>query len=402
MVNTLRNLLQNVKMFKLSSGRGDGVLGIDIGTQAVKIVQIADRKGRAHLIKYGSIALGPYQGGEVGQAATLNPDQLTTVISTLLSEAGMASETGLMSIPLRSSLLRVIEIPRVKSSKIREVVSLEARKYIPVQTAEVTLTWLVVPEKESEVAKQEKERDEEGTSKEKREKVDDAKGDNKEKVEEGSTKDNVRVLIVAIHNNIINDYRELADRIGLTSFEFETEVFSMMRSVLGQDKSTVAIVDIGAANTKLVVIDDGTVHTSHSIPAGSQDMTQAVASANQLSFSEAEKLKRKHGLSGAYEQRNVGESIQPIVERIFSEVKNAIENFERNEDLLVENVILLGGGALLSGIVEVANKLLGKKVVLGDPFSKVESPVAILEPILKEVGPEFAVAVGLALRGLEY
>ena len=131
---------------KLFSQPDTSVIGIDIGSSSLKVVQIKKEKGRAILQTYGELGLGPYNKLSIGQIATLAPDQYASVILDLLKEAKISSVTGGISIPLKLSLISIIDIPKVDPKEERNVIELEARKYIPVAISEVTLDYSIIPQ----------------------------------------------------------------------------------------------------------------------------------------------------------------------------------------------------------------------------------------------------------------
>ena len=111
-------------------------------------------------------------------------------------------------------------------------------------------------------------------------------------------------------------------------------------------------------------------------------------------------MKREFGLLGSSLDRNVAEITRLSVEYILNEANSAVLAYERKYQKTVSKVILSGGGSQLKGFFEAARMNFTCEVELGNPFNKVESP-AFLENVLKTTGPEFAIAVGLALRQLQ-
>src|SRR3989338_9423622 len=111
-------------------------------------------------------------------------------------------------------------------------------------------------------------------------------------------------------------------------------------------------------------------------------------------------MKRSQGLSTAPEHRTVSDIIRLSTDFIFSEANTVVLNFEKKYNKPVSKVILSGGGSMLKGLRDLAAIQFKSEVVLGDPFEKVGAP-AFLGPVLREVGPEFSVALGLALRQLQ-
>lgn len=360
-------------------------LGVDIGSSAIKIVQLKKKNGQAVLETYGELALGPYAGLGVGQAAILPPDKIAQALMDLMKEKEVNITTNKcgISIPFASSLMAVIEMPEVSSKQLSVMVPLEARKYIPVPISEVMLDWSIIPK--SEV------------------RADDSSEYTSEKPNFASNTTTpapfakIDVLIVAIHNETIARYQEIVAKAGLEAGFFEIEIFSTMRSVLDDALRPVMIMDMGAASTKLYVIERGVIRSSHTINRGSQDITSTMSKSLNMTLEQAEIMKRQTGMAG--EDKNLNEIIGLTLDHIFSEVNTTILSFEKRYNKTISKVILVGGGSALKGLSDLAKNNFKTEVASADPFSKVSSP-AFLESILKETGPEFAVAIGLALRKL--
>ena len=128
-----------------SGGSSSSVLGIDIGSSSVKIVQLRPSRGAAILETYGEIALGPYGKQPIGKPLKLGPEVIAAAIKDLMKQANMTAKEGSISIPFASSLVTVLELPHVDQSALKQVVPIEARKYIPVPISEVSLDWFVIP-----------------------------------------------------------------------------------------------------------------------------------------------------------------------------------------------------------------------------------------------------------------
>ena len=352
-------------------------LGIDIGSSAIKIVQLKKKNSQAVLETYGELSLGPYAGVTIGQAASLPTDKISQAVSDLMKEKEVNVTTNKcgLSIPFASSLVSLIEMPDVSQAQLASMVPFEARKYIPVPISEVMLDWSVIPKTE---LRSEPEPEELGST-------------HKEPVNK------VDVLLVAIHNETIARYQEIVTKANLEAGFFEIEIFSTMRSVLDEALKPVMIMDMGAASTKLYIIERGIIRSSHTINRGSQDITGAISKALGISPEEAEILKRKSGLLG--ENPSLASAVTLTLDYIFSDVNSTLLAFEKKYNRTVSKAILVGGGSALKGLLPLAKESFKTEVVIGDPFSKVSSP-AFLQNILKETGPEFAVAIGLALRKL--
>lgn len=362
-------------------------LGIDIGSSAIKIVQIKKKNGQAVLETYGELSLGPYSGVGVGQAVSLSPEKLAIALSDLMreKEVNVTTRKCGLSIPFSSSLMSVIEMPEVGSKQLEVMVPIEARKYIPVPISEVMLDWSIIPKSELDPQ----------TSNETNETQNAPTAGSS--LESPSNVPKVDVLVVAIHKETIARYQEIVAKAGLEAGFFEIEIFSTMRSVLDQSLRPVLIMDMGAASTKLYIVERGIIRTSHTVNRGSQDVTSTIAKSLNISNERAEIIKREVGLLGP--DKNVTDVITLTLDYIFSEVNTTLLAFEKKYNKTVAKVLLVGGGAALKGLSEVAKNNLKTEVELGSPFNKVSAP-AFLDNILRETGPEFAVSIGLALRKL--
>ncbi|MEK7610020.1 MAG: type IV pilus assembly protein PilM [Patescibacteria group bacterium] len=348
------------------------VLGIDIGSSAIKIIQIKKKHGRAVLETYGELALGPYAGIEVGRATSVPADKIIEAIKDILKESKTTTVSCGVALPLSSSLITFISIPPVPEKGMADVIAIEARKYIPVPLNEVLLDWSVIPKEDSYVS------DDESVKPEK----------------QGSD-----VLVVAIHNQYISDYQSIITGSGLQPSFYEIEIFSSIRAVVDQGVSTVMIVDMGARSTKLYIVERGILRASHIINKGSQDITLALSKAMSITVNEAERMKRTYGLKGGPEYKELTEIITVNLDYIFYEANAALLNYQKKFAKNVSKVILTGGGVLLKGFTDLAKISFQTNVVYADPFGKLETPAFLTEEFA-QAGPEFAVAIGIALRRL--
>ncbi len=368
------------------------VLGIDIGSSAIKVVQIKQKHGRAILETYGALALGPYAKVEIGRATNLPVEQIIVALTDILREAKTTTKRGGVAIPFASSLMSIVEVPLVSDRQLAQMIPIEARKYIPVPISEVSLDWSIVPRDQF---KQGDTPLGAGPGGEGEELAGQMEGQKIEK----STVPKTDVLLVAIHNETIRDYQEIVNKTGLDANFFEIEIFSTIRSVLDQNVEPVMILDTGAASTKLYIVERGIVRSSHTISRGSQDITMALATSLSISVEKAEILKRTTGWSKEPDKKDMAEVISLSLDFVFSEARRAALNYQAKYKKSIQKTVLVGGGSGMKGFAELAQKNLEMPVVLADPFSKVEAP-AFLGNVLKQNGPEFAVALGVALRRL--
>lgn len=368
-------------MISLFSKKSQSVVGVDVGSSSIKVVQLKKEKGVAVLETYGEIALGPYANLDIGRATSLGVNKLSEALMDLIRESSVTTKSAGFSIPFSSSLLTFIQMPSVDTKQLNKMIPIEARKYIPVPINEVMLDWFVLPDTTSSREEDKKK-----------------KSEAEKRIETVGTVD---VLLVAIHNEVLNNYKTIVEMSGLRNDFFEIEIFSTIRAVLEQNIVPEMIVDIGAATTKVYIVEHGIIRVSHIINRGSQDITVNLSKSLGITVQKAEEMKRIEGVSEEEQAKEGMNSVTLLtLDYIFSEANRVLLNYQKKHRKNVGKAVLTGGGSVMKGVVTLAKKRLETEVVLGDPFSRVDTP-AFLEGVLKEVGPEFSVAVGLALRKLQ-
>src|SRR3989338_4060218 len=221
---------QNI--FSLFGTKDKSILGVDIGSSSIKIVQLRKEKERAILETYGEVATGPYGGKEIRQPVKLNAEKTAEAIRDVLKEAGAKATVARVAIPLNSSFVKVIQLPVSAEGDLENVITIEARRHVPVPISEVSLDWWVMPKTE------------------------------KEKEENNKT---MEVILVAIHNDVINTYKDIIAKSGLVAAAYEMEPFGMIRAAIGRGSSTIAVIDFGASSTKMAILDYGVMRESHFI-----------------------------------------------------------------------------------------------------------------------------------------
>ena len=355
-------------------------LGIDVGTAAIKIVELSRWGERRKLENYGEIKAEvvyekPFRTFEKS-TLLLSSREISRAIKAVIEEAKIKTRDCVFSIPDFSSFFTNFELPPMTKEELPQAVVYEAKQHVPLPLGEVTLDWQVI---EGEVSDQKK------------------------------TK--LKILLVAVPNEVINQYREIAALTNLQLFALEAEVFGLIRSLISEDeKRTLSIIDIGAQSTTCSIIDKRVLKVSYSFDLSGNELTEIVAKSLSLDYKTAEKLKEKYGLedillphtiSGTPSpEKSIKEILLPLIDTILREIEKICQNFYQTEGKEVQKFIIAGGTALIPGLKEYFESYLKKEVEIANPFSSLFYP-PILEKTLKKMGPAYAIAVGTALRGLE-
>lgn len=337
----------------------ESVIGIDIGSSSVKIVQLRETKGVPTLETYGELQLGPYEGVDIGRGTHLPSAKTVEALVDIMREAGATSKSVAYAISYGSSFTATIPIPTLDQEKVGAMVPVEARKYIPISLTKVSLDWFPLSLNEEEKT--------------------------------------TNTLISAVYNEAKDRYDSIMKGGDFRTLASEIEIFSSVRSVLSEKDSAVAILDCGASSTRLYIVHKGVVAKTHSVLLSGSELTQALSKALAIEFKDAEELKRSFGIYGKKSDPRVQKTLVSMLDRGLRELHTVIKRYEESEGVSIETVVLSGGGALLRGIDIYIQDMFSRSVKVADPFSKVAYP-AFLEDTLREAGPSFAVAVGIALR----
>ena len=346
-------------------------LGIDIGTSSVKVVEIIRRGGRRKLENYGEIQTKtlfekPFRTFEKS-TLSVSEDDVSRAIRAIIAEAGIKTKIANFSIPDFSSFFTSFELPPMEREELPQAVQYEARRHIPLPASEVTLDWQII---EGVVSRREK--------------------------------TPLKILLVAVPNEVINQYREIASLAHLELRALEAEVFGLSRALITQEKKEeiVCLVDIGAQSTTCSIIDKGILKMSHSFDVSGNELTSIISKSLGVSYNEAESLKRQIGLNPS--EQKIKEILSPLLDLIIAEIDKISKAFYQAEGKKTQRVIVAGGSALIPRLTSYFSETLKleKGVEIANPFSDIFYP-PILEHTLREMGPSFSIAVGMALRGLD-
>ncbi|MBI2041574.1 MAG: type IV pilus assembly protein PilM [Candidatus Nealsonbacteria bacterium] len=343
-------------------------LGVDIGTSFIKIVELSQHGKRRKLDNYGemeavSLFDKPFRTFEKSTLTVSNPDVVKS-ITAILTEAKIETKDVYFSIPDFSTFFTAFRLPSMSKEELPQAIQYEARQHIPLPLSEVVLDWQIISQKTIN-----------------------------HKLSDFS------VLLVAVPNEVINQYQEIAKLAKLNVVALEAEVFSLARAINNGKKDTVMLIDLGARSTTISIIDLGLVKISHSFDTSGNDFTNLISKGLNLEMAEAEKVKKEQGLLRS-NNASVREAILPMIDLIASEIKKISQNFYSQEGKRPQKIILAGGTALLPGLADYFSETAGIPAEIANPFSDLFYP-PILNDVLKEIGPAYAVAVGAAMRGLE-
>lgn len=338
----------------------DSIIGLDIGSHSIKLVEIGRRKDEAILLAAGSIPTPPKA------ILAINPEDLesiATVVKKLWKETGAQTKNVNIALPESQVFTRVIEVPQLSDRELTSAIKWEAEQYIPLPLDQVTVDFTILREAR-----------ETGTNK-------------------------MEVLLVASPKTLVEKYVTILELAELTPVAVETEIIAAARSLIRSTGSvrTVMIVSLGAQTTDLAILRNGIFSFTRSISSGGEALSRAVAQAFGFEISQAEEFKKTYGIEKDKLEGKLLTAVSPIMDTIISEMKRAIAYYqEKYKDENIGVAIISGGTAKVPGMVVYMAEKLGVEVQLANPWLGI-----VRDPrfhVLDTEGPVFSVAVGLAFR----
>jgi len=328
--------------------------GLDIGSSAVKVVQIRDNT----LTGFGMVSL---PNDTITDGAINDPQTVAEAIREAVTKAGIKGTDAVISVCGRELIIKKIQIPEVPSKEIDDVVRLEAEHHIPFAIDEVFIDHHTV----------------------------------------GKANGQLDLILVAVKKAKVTDYMSVVEQAGLSPSVVDVDGFALgnqfEKNFPGEDGEAVALIDIGASIMKTNVLRAGATIFARDIPFGGNNYTQAIAQKLSISFEVAEAAKLGKEVNGIKWETLVP-PLEAVSRDLSLEVQRTFDYFASTaESERIGKIVLAGGCAQLPGLNEYLSSNWGIPVELARPFERIEVAPAYSEDVTA-LAPALAVAVGLALR----
>ena len=358
---------------------GQPPIGLDIGSSAIKVVQLVAGRQGIILSKAGSVPTPPeaVKGGVV-----VDHLAVAQAIRSLLSALQIEATAAVGGVTGPTVVVRQVQLPSMSERQLRKSISWEARNYISFPVEDSVLECQVI----------------DGT---------------------GSQMD---VMLVAAPRDMVDSQVETIELAGLEPVAVEIQPFAVMRSLCGGNGTsdgpeTVALMGIGAAYTDITIVKDGGFVLSRIIPIASNGFTETIRSALDTDMEQANQLKEtamkvvvseeeRATLDPAAQQAS--RAVEPLLDELVREVRRSLAYHDFQQKLPesaatvgVNRIILSGGGAKLDNISTYLQAQLGIPVTLAELFGEGRLQTRGMNPeFLRKYAPTLVVGVGLALREL--
>ncbi|MBP9686548.1 MAG: type IV pilus assembly protein PilM [Candidatus Doudnabacteria bacterium] len=327
------------------------ILGVDIGTSDIKIVQLTHTGERPHLDTYGIVNLSYQLNTDDSNAVVA---KAADILKQLVEHAGATTKRCVISLPNSAVFTSIIDMPDLSEKDLEKAIQFEAKKYVPLPISEVILSWSVVGRNEAAKTRS--------------------------------------ILLTAVPKHLQESYLKLFALAGLELEVIEIEALALIRSLIFDTQSNHVIIDIGAKSTGINFIKEGFLQLSRSVNVGGDTITSQIGQVLNISQSRAEQFKKDFGISGG---SFIPEAVRPVLETIRNETKQLFTIYQAR-GVNVGKIVLVGGGSALPGLVEFFAEL-GVPVELGDPLRSLAYPPAV-ETVLRRYALHLSVAIGLAMN----
>jgi type IV pilus assembly protein PilM len=348
---------------------GNQVIGLDIGTHAVRAVELSLGRGRPVVRRMGQVAL---PAGAVVAGEVVVPTEVAAALRRLWSEAGFRSRDVVVGVANPRVVARMTELPDLPEEELRSSLPYQVQELIPIPVDEAELDFQVI-----------------------------------DRVRTPDGQDRQQVLLVAAHRDMLRSLLAALDGANLTASRIDLIPFALIRALhdpvawLGADQplgGQEVIIGSGAGVTNIVVHENGIPRFVRTLPTGGSVVTEAIADDLGLEADDAEAVKRGVGL----QQPNVDDlamsSLAPLANEVAGSLDFHLAQAGSAGDL--RRVILSGGGSRLRALRSILEDQLGVPVVDGDPYAGLDVSKVPLDPAIVQASADyFTVALGLALSG---
>jgi type IV pilus assembly protein PilM len=345
-----------------------GIIGLDIGTSAVRAAQVvAGRGGAFSLVGFGQVALPP---GAVGDGEVRDPGPVSEAIAQLWKRAKLRTKRAVIGVANQRVVVRTVDLPYLEEKDFRSSLRFQVADHIPMPVEDAQLDFQMI-------------------------------GDYTTDTQEHM----MRVLLVAAATDMVEGFVGAAASGGIEATAVDLTPFAVARAVSVAARGDVgmagseAVVDVGAGVTNIVIHHNGEPRFVRILLVGGDDATSALADELGVSFDEAEALKLDlgRGVGSPETQQVLGLRVDALVD----EIRGSIDYYMSQEDSEpLASVVLTGGGSLTPGLVDRLEQALRIDVQRARPLVDLEvGRSGLTSEQVAQVEPVIGAALGLAIGG---
>lgn len=340
------------------SGVGN-FFGLDIGTTAVRLVELSGSGSVKTLSRYAYAPVDPKVSMSDSKA---DQQKLAQSVKELIAQAGVSTKNVAVGIPSNRVFTTVVDFDRLSSGELDKAIRLQADSIIPTPIANSKLDWALLGDSPADPTK-------------------------------------LEILVSSVPNEYVEARLDMLESIGLNVIAFEPDNLALARSVLPPDATLPQmVVDVGSRSTDIVVTINGVPRLTRSVPTGSESIVKSAMQNLSIDEKQAQQFVFKFGLSKDKLEGQVHQAIIGTVDLLTSDIEKSIKFVaSRYGDVKMERIIVTGGASALPEFpLYLANKF-GVNVEIGNAWRNIAFPNDRQNELLA-VSNHFSVAAGLAER----
>lgn len=333
-------------------------VGLDISSNGVSVVQVkGSGTGNPALITYGR---AEYPIELSLNDSAVDQDKVAAIIAGLFKDLKITATKVVAGIPSADAFATVIQTPKLNPADLAKAMKLQADQYIPMAIDQVKMDW--------------------------------------QEVGVGKTPDQMKVLLVAAPNTVVNKYLNLVEKAGLQLFSLELNAIAQARSLMPKSDVAAVIVSFGALTTEINIVQERAPQLVRSVTIGGQTLTRAVSQSLGLDEAQADQFLNKFGLTQTKLEGQVAKAIKPSLDSLVTEINSSIKYFvAENPGVKIEKMIVSGQTVSLPELTTYLANATSLPVEMANPWMNISYPAAEQEK-LRQSSLNYAVAAGLALR----
>jgi type IV pilus assembly protein PilM len=352
-------------MFKKSNSKKN-LVGVDIGSSSIKAVELQKKGNTYHLLNLGFENLSPDTVVD-GQIMELN--NVSNVITNIFAEHQIKTTRVAAGVSGHSVIVKNIVLPQMSEDELRESFSWHAEEHIPFDISDVNLDYQVT----------------------------------------SSSSDALNVLLAACKSDKIANVKQAIQLAGKQPAVIDVDTFALQNcyEVNYQPKpgEVVALLNIGASTMNINIMNGTRSIFARDASVGGGQYTSLLQKELGLTFEQAEAVKRGYPLPDGIEARPIQPIIETVSDILALEIRKTMDFYRataEDSDQAIQKILIAGGSSKLPGLPDYLAKRFEIPVELFDPFRQIEVDGRKFDPdYMKEIVPDMAIAVGLALRGVE-
>jgi type IV pilus assembly protein PilM len=343
-------------------GRSKGLVGLDIGSSAVKAVELAASGKSYRVVAYASEAMAP---DSIVDGAIIDGAGVADTIRRVFERLGTKTKDVAASLSGNAVIVKKINLPQMTEAELAESIKWEAEQYIPFDIQDVNLDYQIV-----------------------------AGGD-------GASKGSMDVLLVAAKKEKIADYTGVIAQAGRLPVVVDVDAFAMQNAFEANydaDPAAVTVLmNMGASAVNINIVSGAASIFTRDVSIGGNAYTEAVQREFNLTFERAEAAKR--GMAGDERADEVDAVLRAVSDNVLLEIQKTFDFYRSTaaSDRL-DRVMLCGGAARVHGFAGALADRFGLPVDALDPFRRIAFDAGRAGVDAEEAASTAVVAVGLALR----